>query len=130
MTDVKYQRPSIGQYVAYLCGKTLPPIFHPWVMHDLSGPKSLVRYMIRGTLPVIPIVSALLVIPGMLFVRIGMALLLFIPWVYFLAALNGVYRRHRLCQHGLDPNLLSWSKQSRIESEKARYQARFGSEIE
>ena len=43
-----------------------------------------------------------------------MALLL-LPYVYFAVALMNIYRRHRLQQHGLDPDLITAKAQQRVD---------------
>ncbi|MFD4292439.1 DUF5313 family protein [Rhodococcus sp. NPDC058505] len=69
--------------------------------------------------------AAPLLIPGPWIIRIGMVLLLFLPFVYFLFALKRIYLRHRLVSHGLDPELLDAHRQQRLDAERDDYESRY-----
>lgn len=43
--------PSPVQYVAYCCGRVLPPEFDDWVREDLAGPGARRRTLIRVSVP-------------------------------------------------------------------------------
>ncbi|CAG7639848.1 DUF5313 family protein [Rhodococcus opacus] len=120
-------KPTLGQHLGYLAGRTLPARLHPWVVHDTTGPGATRRYATRCLIPLVPILAGLLVIPGPWIIRIGMVLLLFLPFVYFLLALKKIYLRHRLVSHGLDPALLDLHKQRRLDDEQASYESRYRS---
>ncbi|MGW0044733.1 DUF5313 family protein [Rhodococcus sp. NPDC003348] len=119
--------PTMRQYLGYLTGRTLPPHLHDWVVHDVTGPGSTHRYVIRCVVPLVPVLAALMLIPGPWVIRIGMVLLLFLPFVYFLFALKNIYLRHRLVSHGLDPQLLAKHKQQRLDKEREGYETRYRS---
>lgn len=118
-------RPSIRQLVAYLAGRPLPAKFSDWVIHDITGPGSTRHYATRCIVPLVPLLAACLLVPGPLFVRAGMMLILLLPFVYFMIALKPIYQRHRLVTHGLDPALLTAHKQRTIDDDVARYSARY-----
>lgn len=119
--------PTTRQRLGYLGGRTLPSSLHGWVVNDITGPGATSRYAIRCLVPLVPILAALLFIPGPWLIRISMVLLLFLPFVYFLFALKNIYLRHRLVSHGLDPQLLDKHKQSRLDKERAEYETRYRS---
>lgn len=117
--------PTTRQYLGYLAGRTLPADLHEWVVNDITGPGATRRYAIRCLVPLTPVLTALLLVPGPWLIRISMVLLLFLPFVYFLIGLENIYLRHRLVSHGLDPQLLNKDKQSRIDRERADYENRY-----
>lgn len=117
--------PSTRQHVGYLAGRTLPADLHDWVVKDITGPGATRRYVIRCLVPLVPILAALLFIPGPWLIRISMVLLLFLPFAYFLFALKNIYLRHRLVSHGLEPELLVRHRQPRIDKEREEYEARY-----
>lgn len=119
-------KPNVVQYVKYVCGGTLPPSLQDWVRADLVGPGATRRYLIRGVIPLVPLLTLFLLIPGPRWIIFAMMLLLLIPYVYFLVALTYVYRRHRLLSHGLDPALLSQRETQRRRREREDYERRFG----
>jgi len=53
-------------------------------------------------------------------------MLLLLPWTYFSVALMSIWQRHRLQQHGLDPDLLGAKAQARASREREDYERRFG----
>ena len=55
-----------------------------------------------------------------------MTLPIFIPFVLFSHALNKVWRRHRLAQHGIDPNLVDELKRKRDAHIHQAYVERYG----
>lgn len=117
--------PTMGQRLGYILGKTQPQDLHPWVVNDVTGPGATRRYATRCLIPLVPILAVLMVIPGPWIIRIGMVLLLFLPFVYFLFALKSIYLRHRLVSHGLDPELLNTHKKQRLEKERDSYESRY-----
>jgi hypothetical protein len=62
--------------------------------------------MVRAAIPALMVLSPFWLIPMSLYLHLSTTLPIFIPFVLFSHALNKVYRRHRLRQHGLDPNLV------------------------
>lgn len=117
--------PGLLQRVGYLLGKPLPPGMRDWVEWDLTGPGHSRRYFIRGLIPMIPIFVALAFIPGPAWIRIGMILLLLIPFIYFQIALVGIFRRHLLRTNGLDPKLADKVKIERASLTDLDYRDRY-----
>ncbi|EME15622.1 DUF5313 family protein [Rhodococcus triatomae] len=121
------RKPGFTQYLGYLFGRTLPDSMQDWVRNDLVGPGSSVRYVLRFTLPLIPIfVAFYLLVPGERWIPLAMMALLLLPVLYFAVALMNIYRRHRLLSHGLDPNLLDERAQRRAAATRNDYETRHG----
>ncbi|EGD55223.1 DUF5313 family protein [Gordonia neofelifaecis] len=120
------ERPGFLQKIGYLLGRPLPASMRDWVLEDLTGPGHIRRYVIRGLIPVIPLFVAFLFIPGPLWVKLGMVVLLLIPFLYFQIALSRVYRRHLLVNNGLDASLLDKVKIQRADSVHDEYRERYG----
>lgn len=97
-----------------------------WVKEDLTGPGHIRRYFIRGIIPVIPLFIVFLLIPGTAYMRVGMIVLLLIPFLYFQIALSSVYRKHLLVNNGLDPKLLNKVQIQRADAARDEYNARHG----
>lgn len=119
-------RPGLLQKVGYLLGRPLPESMRGWVKEDLTGPGHSRRYFVRGLIPVIPLFVIFLLIPGGLYMRLGMIVLLLIPFVYFQVALSSVYRRHLLINNGLDPNLAAKVQIQRADAVRDEYNQRHG----
>ncbi|WP_137875203.1 DUF5313 family protein [Rhodococcus sp. Q] len=120
-------KPSATQYLGYLFGRTLPDSMQEWVRNDLVGPGSSVRYVLRFTLPLIPIfVAFYLLVPGERWIPLAMMALLLLPVLYFAVALMNIYRRHRLLAHGLDADLLNERAQRRAARTRDDYESRHG----
>ena len=77
-----------------------------WVRNDLTGKGATTRTMIRSIIPALLILGPFWLIPTTLYLHASMTLPIFLPFVLFAHALNKVWRRHRLAQHGLDPDLV------------------------
>jgi hypothetical protein len=118
-------RPNRRQIARYIAGRPLPEQFNAWVINDITGPGSTRRYATRCIVPLLPLLGACLLVPGPLFIRAGMSLILLLPFVYFMIALQPIYQRHRLVSHGLDPALLTAYKQREIDDTVARYKQRY-----
>jgi Family of unknown function (DUF5313) len=103
--DTGRQRPNILQYIAYCYGRVLPASMQDWVRNDLGGKGAATRTMIRWAIPALLVLAPLWLIPTTLVVHLSMTLPIFAPYIMFSHALNKVWRRHRLNQHGLDPAL-------------------------
>ncbi len=91
--------------IGYLLGRPLPPEMREWVRRDVTGRGNYRRYLVRGLIPFLPIVIGLCFVPASWMVRLGMILILTIPFLYFQVALGSIYRRHLLRNNGLDPKL-------------------------
>ncbi|WP_433197222.1 DUF5313 family protein [Nocardia sp. CA-107356] len=118
--------PTLPQRIGYICGRTLPESMSAWVLDDLTGPGAARRYLIRFLIPMIPVLSLFLLVPGPLWMGFAMMALLYLPLIYFTAALMYVYRRSRLVKHGLDPALADSASRKRAESERLAYERRHG----
>ncbi|MGW4353179.1 DUF5313 family protein [Nocardia sp. NPDC004582] len=118
--------PNLWQRLRYIAGGTLPASMHPWVIEDLTGPGAARRYMLRILIPIIPPLCLFLLIPGPLWMGASMMALLYLPLIYFTAALMYVFRRARLAKHGLDPNLADQRERARAADERAAYERAHG----
>ncbi|KQH81086.1 hypothetical protein AO501_05615 [Mycobacterium gordonae] len=116
-------RPNLWQYIGYSYGRRLPDSMRHWVSRDLAGPGAIRRHLIRMAIPAILVLAPLWLLPASLYVHSEMTAPIFI-WVLLMAlALNKVWRRHRLAQHGLDPGLvdvIKRQKQAHIHDDYAR----------
>ncbi|MFC4606185.1 DUF5313 family protein [Rhodococcus kronopolitis] len=121
------RKPNLGQYLRYLVGGVLPESMQDWVRNDLVGRGAMTRYVLRFTIPLIPLFAAFyLLIPGERWIPLAMMALLLFPVLYFAIALMNIYRRHRLLAHGLDPELLDAKAQRRVEATRDDYERRHG----
>ncbi|WP_161897397.1 DUF5313 family protein [Gordonia spumicola] len=117
-------RPGPLQKIGYLLGRPLPASMRDWVLADLTGPGHVRRYLIRGLVPILPLLVAFWFIPGPLWIRGGMMLLILIPFVYFQIALIRVYRRHLLVNNGLDASLVDAVQIRRADAVADEYRQR------
>lgn len=106
------KKPTIKQRIAYYVGRELPAELHEWVIHDLVGHGAMERYLIRFVGPIIPLLALILLFPGPMTLKLGLIMMMIIPLVIFTVALSYVWRRFRLVQHGLDPELVDHGKVS------------------
>ena len=104
--DTARTRPNLGEYIGYCYGRRLPDSMRNWVSNDLAGKGATIRTMVRAAIPALLVLSPFWFIPMSLYLHLSTTLPIFIPFVLFSHALNKVWRRHRLRQHGLDPNLV------------------------
>jgi Family of unknown function (DUF5313) len=93
-----------------------------WVRNDLAGKSATFQTMMR----VILVLAPFWLIPTTLYVHASMTLPILIPYVLFAHALNKVWRRHRLGQHGLDPNLVDALARTRDAHIHRAYIERYG----
>jgi len=97
-----------------------------WVAHDLADEGAIRRHMIRIAIPPFLVLAPFWLLPASLYVHLEMTVPIY-AWALLMGlALNKVWRRHRLAQHGLDPNLvdvINRQKQAHIHDNYAR---RFG----
>ncbi|WP_433566267.1 DUF5313 family protein [Nocardia sp. CA-151230] len=119
-------KPNLVQRLRYICGGTLPPSMRQWVIDDLTGPGAARRYMLRILIPIIPPLCLFLLIPGPLWMGLAMMALLYLPLIYFTAALMYVFRRARLTKHGLDPALADQRERERAAAARAAYERAHG----
>jgi hypothetical protein len=119
-------RPNLLQYLAYCYGYTLPGSMRDWGRNDLAGPGAARRMVVRAAVPCILLLLPLLLIPTTLYVYVSMTIPILIPFIYFSIALNKVWRRHRLSQHGLDPDLADALARKRDAHIHRAYEERYG----
>jgi len=120
------ERPNAMQYILYSYGRRLPDTMRDWVQHDLAGRGAATRMVVRAMLPCLLLLAPLLLIPTTLYVYCGMTIPILIPFVYFSIALNRIYRRHRLAQHGLDPALADELAKAKDADLRRAYEERYG----
>lgn len=120
------QRPRPMQYLGYCFGRTLPESMRDWVRNDLAGKGAASRMVVRASVPCALLLAPSLVIPMSLYLHLSMTLPIFIPFVYFSIALNKVYRRARLSQHHLDPELVDELAHRRDAHLRDAYEQRYG----
>jgi hypothetical protein len=119
-------RPTPWQYLTYSYGRCLPNTMRDWVAHDLAGRGAIRRHMIRMAIPPLLVLAPLWLLPASLYVHLEMTAPIYI-WALLMAlALNKVWRRHRLAQHGLDPNLVDALKRQRDAHLHEAYLERYG----
>ncbi|WP_431966246.1 DUF5313 family protein [Nocardia sp. bgisy134] len=118
--------PTFAQRIGYIWGRTLPPAMSEWVRADLTGPGATRRYLVRILVPIIPVLSLFLLVPGPLWMGLAMMALLYLPLIYFTVALMYVYRRHRLIKHGLDPALADADARERSAADRLAYERKHG----
>lgn len=118
--------PDPLQYIAYCCGRVLPPEFDDWVRKDLAGRGARRRTLVRVSVPALLLVAPLWFVPATVGMHLAMSSLLLLPFVYFAHALDKVWRAHRLRQHGLDPDLVDERARRRDARIREDYQRRYG----
>jgi hypothetical protein len=118
--------PGPLQYLAYCYGRVLPDSMRDWVRNDLAGKGATRRTIIRVIVPALLVLAPFWLIPTTLYLHASMTLPIFIPFVYFAHALNKVWRRHRLAQHGLDPSLVDALARQRDAHIHRAYTERYG----
>lgn len=119
-------RPNLLQYIGYSYGRHLPDSMREWVTYDLAGEGAIRRHMIRMAIPPLFVLAPFWLLPASVYVHAEMTVPIY-AWTLVMAlALNKVWRRHRLAQHGLDPKLvdvIARQKQAHIHDDYVR---RFG----
>lgn len=119
-------RPSPIQYLTYAYGKRLPNSMREWVTEDLAGRGAIRRHMIRMAIPPIVILAPLWLLPASLYVHLEMTVPIYVWALLMSLALNKVWRRHRLAQHGIDPTLVDAIKRAKDAHIHEDYARRFG----
>jgi hypothetical protein len=116
-------RPNLWQRITYSYGRCLPDSMRSWVANDLAGQGAVRRHMIRWAIPPLFVLAPFWLLPASLYVHSEMTVPLYIWSLLVSLALNKVWRRHRLAQHGLDPNLVDViknQKQARLHEDYIR----------
>ena len=96
------------------------------VRNDLTGKGATTRTMIRSIIPALLVLGPFWLIPTTFYLHASMTLPIFLPFVLFAHALNKVWRRHRLAQHGLDPDLVDELARERDAHIHSAYIERYG----
>ena len=119
-------RPSLVQYIGYSYGRRLPSSMSRWVAEDLAAQGAVRRHMIRMAIPPLFVLAPLWLLPASLYVHLEMTVPIYIWSLLMALALNKVWRRHRLAQHGLDPNLVDVINRKKKAHIDEAYARRFG----
>ena len=119
-------RPTPIQHVAYVYGRRLPDSMRSWVANDLAGPGAVRRHMIRMAIPPLLVLAPFWLLPASLYVHLEMTAPIYIWAILMALALNKIWRRHRLGQHGLDPNLVDAIQREKDARIHADYVRRYG----
>jgi hypothetical protein len=82
--------------------------------------------MIRWAIPPLLILAPLWLLPASLYVHLEMTAPLYIWGLLISLALNKVWRRHRLAEHGLDPNLVDAIRRRKQARMHEDYTRRYG----
>jgi len=125
-TQHQVDHPTRLQYIAYCYWRALPDSMRDWVRHDLTGKGAVGRMIVRWAVPCVLVLAPTLFIPMSLYLHVSLTLPLIIPYVYFSVALNKIYRRARLIQHGLDPDLVDELAHQRDAHQRRAYEQRHG----
>jgi Family of unknown function (DUF5313) len=105
-------RPNLFQFIAYAYTPyRLPDPMRDWVAHDLAGKGAVRRFMLRAAIPPLLVLAPFWLLPvsggNSIYVHAEMTVPIYVWALIMSLALNKVWRRHRLAQHGLDPNLVN-----------------------
>jgi hypothetical protein len=119
-------KPNALQYVAYAYGRRLPDSMHIWVANDLAGEGAVRRHMFRMAIPPLLVLGPLWLLPASLYVHLEMTAPIYIWALLMSLALNKIWRRYRLAQHDLDPNLVDVIKHKRDARIHEDYIRRYG----
>jgi hypothetical protein len=119
-------QPNAVQYVAYSYGRRLPDAMREWVANDLAGPGAVRRHVLRMAIPPLLILAPFWLLPASLYVHLEMTAPIYIWAILMALALNKVWRRHRLAQHGIDPNLVDQLRRKKDAHIHEDYARRFG----
>jgi hypothetical protein len=120
------ERPTLWQYIGYSYGRRLPDSMKTWVSNDLAGVGAVRRNMVRMAIPPLVVLAPFWLIPASFYVHLEMTAPIYIWTLLMALALNKVWRRFRLVQHDLDPNLVDVLKRRRDASMHEDYIRRFG----
>src|SRR6476619_5124563 len=85
------KRPGPLQYIGYSFGRKLPDEMRDWV---------------RNAIPPFLVLAPFWLLPASLYVHLEMTVPIYAWAILMSLALNKVWRRYRLAQHNLDPNLV------------------------
>jgi len=97
-----------------------------WVAEDLAGPGAVRRFMWKAAIPPFLILAPFWLLPASFYVHLEMTAPIYAWAILMSLALNKVWRRHRLAQHSLDPNLVDAHRRERDAAMHEDYARRFG----
>jgi Family of unknown function (DUF5313) len=124
-------RPNILQYIAYSYTQyRLPDAMREWVAHDLAGKGAVRRFMLRAAIPPFLVLAPFWLLPvpaeNSIYVHAEMTVPIYAWAILISLALNKVWRRHRLAQHGFDPNLVDELNRKKNAHIHDAYVAKYG----
>jgi hypothetical protein len=120
------KKPGPLKYLTYSYGRRLPDEYRDWVRNDLAGKGAIRRHMIRMAIPPFLVLAPFWLLPASLYVHMEMTVPIY-TWALLMAlALNKVWRRHRLAQHGFDPNLVDELNREKNAALHAAYAQKYG----
>jgi hypothetical protein len=119
-------RPGPLQCIGYALGRKLPDEMREWVHNDLAGEGAVRRHMVRAAIPPLLVLAPFWLLPASLYVHLEMTAPIYIWALLISLSLNKVWRRHRLAQHNLDPNLVDEIRRKKNASIDAAYVRRYG----
>jgi hypothetical protein len=119
-------RPGPLQYIGYVLGRKLPDELRDWVHNDVAGDRAVRRHMVRAAVPPLLVLAPFWLLPASLYVHLEMTAPIYIWAILMSLALNKVWRRHRLAQHNLDPNLVDEISRKKNAHVHEAYIARYG----
>ncbi|EFV13699.1 DUF5313 family protein [Segniliparus rugosus] len=127
MTKPARTKPNFFQWMAYAHGRKLPDSMQEWVKNDLTGDWAGPRHLWRSMVPFLPIFALILVlVPGQLWLRGAMVLLMVILALIFSGAYMKQNKVSRLIKHGLPADLENPKKVRAREESRARYLEIYG----
>ncbi|MDL9935254.1 DUF5313 domain-containing protein [Gordonia sp. ABSL1-1] len=112
MTDAR-TAPTTVERIKYAYGAKLPASMREWVANDLAGPGAAFGMVAFWAVPCVILLVPMLFVPADWLIRANMTIPILVPYIFFSIALNRVYRRYRLSQHGLDPELINKRERER-----------------
>jgi hypothetical protein len=119
-------KPNLWQRIGYSYGRVLPGSMRSWVARDLAGDGAIRRHMFRWAIPPVLVITPLWLLPASPYVHLEMTAPLYFWALLISLALNKVWRRHRLADHGLDPNLVDAINQRKNARMHEDYIRRYG----
>jgi hypothetical protein len=119
-------KPNLWQRIGYSYGRVLPDSMRSWVARDLAGDGAIRRHMIRWAIPPVLVITPLWLLPASPYIHLEMTAPLYFWALLISLALNKVWRRHRLADHGLDPNLVDAINQRKNARMHEDYIRRYG----
>ncbi|MGZ8177995.1 DUF5313 family protein [Williamsia sp. SKLECPSW1] len=118
-------RPPLVRFLLYCYGARLGRSYLPWVTRDLTGKGAGARMVVRWAVPCIAVLTPFMFVPAEWIVKAMMTIPIMLPYIYFSIALNRVYRRHRMSQHGLDPALVDARERAKNHHAEQAYLSKY-----